>query len=47
MEIEIIKANKKHIKDVSILFDLYRQFYRYKKDLNNSQNYINERIIKN
>ena len=47
MEIKIIKANKKHIKDVSILFNLYRQFYKYKKDLKNSENYINKRITNN
>ena len=47
MDIKIIKANKKHIKDISILFDLYRQFYKYKKDLNSSQNYISERILNN
>jgi ribosomal protein S18 acetylase RimI-like enzyme len=45
MAIEIIRANSEHIKDVSILFDLYRQFYKYKKDLINSQNYITDRII--
>ena len=47
MDIKIIKANKKHIKDISILFDLYRQFYKYKKDLNSSRNYISERIQNN
>ena len=47
MTIKIIRANQKHIKDVSILFDLYRQFYKYKKDINKSQNYINERIKNN
>ena len=47
MAIEIIKADKKHIKEVSILFDHYRQFYKYKKNLNKSQSFINERIINN
>jgi len=47
MAIEIIKADKKHIKEVSILFDHYRQFYKYKKNLNKSQRFINERIINN
>ena len=45
MDLKIIKAKEKHIEDVSILFDLYRQFYKYKKDLKNSKNYIYNRII--
>jgi ribosomal protein S18 acetylase RimI-like enzyme len=47
MEVEIIKAEKKHIKDVSILFNLYRQFYKYKEDIKNSEYYIRSRIINN
>lgn len=47
MQIEIIQAEKKHIKDVSILFDQYRQFYKYKKNLENSENYISNRIANN
>ena len=47
MDLKIIRANKNHIDGVSILFDLYRQFYKYQKDLNNSQNYITKRIINN
>ena len=45
MELKILRANKSHIKSVSILFDMYRQFYKYQKDLKNSKNYIHERII--
>ena len=47
MDLKIIRANKNHIKDVSVLFDLYRQFYKYQKDLNNSKNYLHKRIINN
>ena len=47
MAVEIIKADKKHIKEVSILFDHYRQFYKYKKNLNKAHSYITERISNN
>ena len=47
MATKIIRANTRHIDDLSILFDLYRQFYKYKKDLNSSRNYISERIQNN
>ena len=47
MEFKIIRANKNHIEGISILFDLYRQFYRYQNDLKNCKNYINKRIINN
>ena len=47
MDLKIIRANKNHIREVSVLFDLYRQFYKYKKDLNNSEKYIYERITNN
>ena len=47
MKLDIIKAENKHIKEISILFDNYRQFYKYKKNLKQSQNYINERIKNN
>ena len=45
MGLKIIRANKNHIDGVSILFDLYRQFYKYQKDFKNSKNYIHNRII--
>jgi ribosomal protein S18 acetylase RimI-like enzyme len=45
MDLKIIKAKKKHIEGVAVLFDLYRQFYKYQKDLKNSKNYIYNRII--
>ena len=47
MNIKIIKATSKHIKDVGHLFDLYRQFYKYKKDLKASTNFIKQRILNN
>ena len=46
MKIKIIKAGKKHIKDVGILFDLYRQFYKYESELQKSNKFIRERILK-
>ncbi|MDC0194947.1 GNAT family N-acetyltransferase [Alphaproteobacteria bacterium] len=47
MAIVIIQANKNHIKELSVLFDKYRQFYQYNKNLIKAQNYINERIQNN
>ena len=46
MKLKIIKAEKKHIKDVGILFDLYRQFYKYESELTKSTKYIKDRISK-
>ena len=45
MDLKIIRANKNHIDGIAILFDLYRQFYKYQKNLNNSKNYIHKRLI--
>ena len=45
--IKIIKAEQKHIKEVGILFDLYRQFYKYESNLIESTNYIKDRINNN
>ena len=47
MKIKIIKAEQKHIKEVGIIFDLYRQFYKYESDLIDSTNYIKDRINNN
>jgi len=47
MKIKIIKAEQKHIKEVGILFDLYRQFYKYDSNLIESTNYIKDRINNN
>ena len=47
MDLKIIRANKNHIDGISILFDLYRQFYKFQKNLNNSKNYIHKRLINN
>ena len=46
MKIKIIRAKKENIKDVGILFDLYRQFYKYNPELKKSTKYIKERISK-
>ena len=46
MKIKIIKAKKENISDVGILFDLYRQFYKYNPELKKSTKYIKERISK-
>lgn len=42
MKIKIIKAKKENVKDVGILFDLYRQFYKYNPELKKSTKYIKE-----
>ena len=47
MKYKIIDAEKKHIKNVGELFDLYRQFYKYKSNVHESTNYISERISNN
>ena len=47
MKIKIIKSEQKHIKEVGILFDLYRQFYKYESNLIESTNYIKDRINNN
>ena len=47
MKIKIIQAEQKHIKEVGILFDLYRQFYKYESNLIESTNYIKDRINNN
>ena len=46
MKIKIIKAKKGNVKEVGFLFDLYRQFYKYKPELKKSTKYIKERISK-
>ena len=46
MNFKVIKATSKHIKDVGCLFNLYRQFYKYKSNLKESTNYIKQRILK-
>ena len=46
MKIKIIKAKKENYKEVGFLFDLYRQFYKYKTEINKSTQYIKERISK-
>jgi len=46
MKIKIIKAKKENYKEVGFLFDLYRQFYKYKSEIKKSNKYIKERISK-
>jgi ribosomal protein S18 acetylase RimI-like enzyme len=41
---EIIKANREHIEEVSRLFDLYRQFYECTADLALATQFISDRI---
>ncbi len=41
---EIIKANREHIEEVSRLFDLYRQFYKCPPDLELATRFISDRI---
>ena len=47
MTIVITRATKEHYKDVGVLFDLYRQFYKYKTNLKASTKYIKDRINQN
>ena len=47
MNYKIIKATKDNIDQVGKLFDLYRQFYKYKSNIKESTNYIYERISNN
>ena len=46
MKIKIIKAKKENYKEVGFLFDLYRQFYKYKTEIKKSTKYIKDRISK-
>ena len=41
---EVVKANREHIAEVSRLFDLYRQFYECEADLELATRFISERI---
>ena len=41
---DIVKANREHINEVSRLFDLYRQFYECTPDLELAKRFITERI---
>ena len=45
MKITLFKANKKHIEDVGLLFDMYRQFYKYNSEIKSSTSYIKKRIL--
>ena len=45
MSTKIKKATKKNISEAGYLFDLYRQFYKYKSNIKASTNYIKDRIF--
>jgi len=47
MNFKIINTEEKHIEEIGILFDLYRQFYKYESNLIESTNYIKDRINNN
>ena len=47
MNYKIIKATKENIEQVGKLFDLYREFYKYKSNIRESTNYISDRINNN
>ena len=47
MNFKIVNAEEKHIEEIGILFDLYRQFYKYESNLIESTNYIKDRINNN
>jgi ribosomal protein S18 acetylase RimI-like enzyme len=42
---EIVRANKSHIPEISRLFDLYRQFYKCKPDTDLATKFITDRIM--
>ena len=44
---DIVRAKKEHISEVSSLFDLYRQFYECDADIRLASQFITERIINN
>ena len=41
---KIVKANKSHIPEISRLFDLYRQFYKCKPNINLARQFISDRV---
>ena len=41
---EIIRANKSHIPEISRLFDLYRQFYKCEQNIDLATQFISDRI---
>ena len=47
MNFKIINAEEKHIEEIGILFDFYRQFYKYESNLIESTNYIKDRVNNN
>ena len=47
MNFKILKATNENIDQIGKLFDLYRQFYKYKTNIQASTNYISKRINNN
>ena len=47
MNFKILHAEETYIEEIGILFDLYRQFYKYESNLIESTNYIKDRINNN
>ena len=44
---EIVQASNVHLQKVSVLFDLYRQFYEQPSDPDSAKEFISKRINKN
>ena len=42
---EIVRANESHIQEISRLFDLYRQFYRYEPNIDLATQFIRSNIL--
>ena len=42
---KILEANHNNLEDLSLLFDLYRQFYRQPSNISEARLFLNERII--
>ena len=41
---EIVRANESHIPEISRLFDLYRQFYKYEPNIDLATEFISDRF---
>ena len=42
---KIIEANTDYLEDLSLLFDLYRQFYRQPSNISEAKQFLKERIV--
>lgn len=47
MTLTIIRASQKHLHDVAVLFDKYRQFGDHQSDLEGACEFLQERLLKN